>query len=57
MNEIHQFISVNGRSDVEARMYVLERIKELASSQRMAAFCGIPKVKGMPSDGEVWMTI
>ncbi|KAG0761653.1 hypothetical protein G6F57_009794 [Rhizopus arrhizus] len=53
LSEIHQLITINGRTDAESKKYTLERVKELSSSQRMAAFRGIPKIKGMPSDAEI----
>ncbi|OBZ89262.1 hypothetical protein A0J61_02678 [Choanephora cucurbitarum] len=57
MPEIDSFINVGGSSRVEMRQYVIDRIKELASSPRMAAYRYVSQIKDMPTDAEIIMHI
>ncbi|KAI8066979.1 uncharacterized protein B0P05DRAFT_553068 [Gilbertella persicaria] len=51
--EIENFININGYANPEGRQYVMDRIKELASSHRMAAYRFTPKAQGMPTDAQI----
>ncbi|KAI9278012.1 hypothetical protein BY458DRAFT_532299 [Sporodiniella umbellata] len=53
LSEIDRFITINNRGDIDVKSYVLERLKELGNSKRMAAFRGIPTVEGMPTDAQI----
>ncbi|KAI8984328.1 hypothetical protein BDF20DRAFT_379801 [Mycotypha africana] len=55
--DVESFISLDGFGDIESRRYVIERIKELASSNKMAAFRFTPKVAGMPTDSAIILHI
>ncbi|GAN04934.1 methionine aminopeptidase 1D, chloroplastic/mitochondrial-like [Mucor ambiguus] len=55
--EIEDFINVNGYSHVDGRKYVLERIKDLASSSRMQTYRFLPTTAGMPTDATIIMHV
>ncbi|KAI8641939.1 hypothetical protein BD408DRAFT_345235, partial [Parasitella parasitica] len=55
--EIENFININGYTHVDGRDYVVERIKDLASSSKMQTYRFLPTVTGMPTDATIIMHV
>ncbi|KAG0183083.1 SPARC- modular calcium-binding protein 2 [Apophysomyces sp. BC1021] len=51
--KVQEYINVPGHESAIGKQYVLNRVKELASSNRLAAFRYMPLEAGMPSDAEI----
>lgn len=57
MAEVLKFLTLNGHNSPESIQYVSERVKELASNKKMAAYTYTPKSTGMPTDSAIIMHI
>ncbi|KAI7907475.1 uncharacterized protein BX663DRAFT_491038 [Cokeromyces recurvatus] len=55
--EIENFISLEGYLNLDGRLYIIERVKELAKNNRMAAYRFTPKYPGMPTDADIIMHV
>ncbi|KAI9487663.1 MAG: hypothetical protein EXX96DRAFT_554156 [Benjaminiella poitrasii] len=55
--EIENFIGLEGHLNLDGRLYAIERIKELAKNNRMAAYRFTPKSPGMPTDADIIMHV
>ncbi|KAF7730384.1 hypothetical protein EC973_002190 [Apophysomyces ossiformis] len=51
--KVQEYITVPGHESNMGKQYVMNRVKELASSNRLAAFRYMPLEAGMPSDAEI----
>ncbi|CAO3622397.1 unnamed protein product [Mucor hiemalis] len=57
IGEVLKFLTLNGHSSTESIQYVGERVKELASNKKMAAYTYTPKITGMPTDSDIIMHV